>query len=220
LAIAAGRFDAVIVHGYANLSTLVALTQPRARATRVLLRSETTLLHPRPAAKRAAKQVLLRALFRRIDHFLAIGACSRAYFEAYGAPGDRITIAPYTVDNDYFDRRSAAARRDPQAARRKLGLPTDATMFLFCSKIAPHKRPLDVLRAFARARARPRTRRPPSRTSAMGHRCPSSAPRSRVSGSHTTYTSSGFAIRASCPRFTAPATSSCKRPSANPGVWS
>ena len=38
----------------------------------------------------------------RVDHFLPIGACSQAYFEAYGVARERITISPYTVDNAYF----------------------------------------------------------------------------------------------------------------------
>ena len=154
LAIARGDYDAVVVHGYQSASTVAALIVPRGRRTRVLLRSESILNNPkRSVAKRAAKQVLLRALFARIDHFLAIGTLSQQYFQTYGVPLDRITIAPYTVDNEYFERRSADARNDQAEARRRLGLPTDRAIFLYCSKIVAHKRPLDVLRAFARARS-------------------------------------------------------------------
>jgi len=154
LAIARGDYDAVVVHGYNSASTLSAFAGPRSRKTRVLLRSESTLLKPRSLRTRAAKQLLLRALFARIDHFLAIGTCSREYFQFYGARPERITIAPYTVDNAWFEQRSAEARRDPLAARQRLGLPTKhRTLFLYCSKIRAIKRPLDVLRAFALARA-------------------------------------------------------------------
>ena len=153
MAIARGDYDAVVMHGYQAASTLAALLTPRTRRTRVLLRGESILMNPRRSlARRAAKQLLLRPLFRRIDHFLAIGTLSREYFEAYGVPPERITLAQYTVDNAYFEERSAPARRDPAAIRRRLSLPTDCPVFLYCSKIIAHKRPLDVLRAFAKAR--------------------------------------------------------------------
>jgi glycosyltransferase involved in cell wall biosynthesis len=142
------------VHGYAAASTLAALVGPRSRRTRLLLRSESTLLNRRSLATRAAKQILIRALFARIDHFLAIGTKSREYFRAYGVRPERITLAPYTVDNSWFEQRSAEARRDPSAARTKLGLPCGRPLFLYCSKIIAHKRPLDVLGAFLRARPR------------------------------------------------------------------
>lgn len=153
LAVARGEYDAVVAHGYQSVSTLTALVTPRPGRTRVLLHAESILTNPRRSLpKRAAKQVLLRMLFSRVDHFLAIGTLSREYFEAYGVAPDRITLAPYSVDNGYFAGRSLEARTDPAAARRKLGLPTDRPIFLYCSKVLPHKRPLDVLRAFARAR--------------------------------------------------------------------
>jgi glycosyltransferase involved in cell wall biosynthesis len=149
LAVARGDYDAVIVHGYQTLTSVATLLAPRVpRRTRILMRSETTLLNVRPLATRAAKQLLMRMLFQGVDHFLAIGTCSRKYYEAYGVDSSKITVAPYTVDNSFFEERSANARRDPSAARARLGLPTDRTVYLYCSKVAPHKRPLDVLHAF------------------------------------------------------------------------
>jgi glycosyltransferase involved in cell wall biosynthesis len=146
-----GQLDALIVHGYNYLTTVAALLGPHGR-TRVLLRSESQLLPRRRLAVRAAKQLALRPLFRRVDQFLAIGAASRDYFRAYGVPEERITVAPYSVDNAYFAERSAAARRDPAAVRRRLGLPERGPLFLFAAKLIAKKRPLDALAAFLRAR--------------------------------------------------------------------
>ncbi|HLK38543.1 MAG TPA: glycosyltransferase family 4 protein [Polyangiaceae bacterium] len=149
-----GAYDAVILHGYQCVTTVAALLAPRAHRTHVLLRGESTLLDRRSPGKRLAKQIVLRPFFARVDHFLAIGTLSREFFQAHGVPAQRITIAPYTVDNAYFEAKSADARANPRAARQRLGLPQEGPIFLYCSKIIPHKRPLDVLRAFARARQR------------------------------------------------------------------
>lgn len=150
-AVIAGKFDAAIVHGYQCATTVTSLIAPRHK-TKVILRAESNLLIERPLWKRVAKQVVLRALFSRIDHFFPIGSKSAEYFESYGIPRSRITITPYSVDNAYFLAASAEARANPTAVRQRLGLPTDRPLFLYCSKLLPHKRPFDVLNAFAKAR--------------------------------------------------------------------
>ncbi len=215
VAIARGEYDAVVVHGYAAATTLGSLVGPRSRRTRVLLRSESTLLNRRPSGTRAVKEILVRALFARIDHFLAIGTKSHEYFRAYGVPPERITLAPYTVDNSWFEQRSAEARRDPAAARRKLGLPPERPLFLYCSKIIQHKRPLDVLSAFVRARPRAGLV-----YVGDGAQMQELRRRSREQASSATYTCSDSETRASCLRFMAPATSSSRRRSASLGAWS
>ncbi len=147
-----GELDALVVHGY-NYATCVAAILGPHGSTRVLLRGESQLLPRRGLSTRVAKQLALRPLFRRVDQFLAIGSANRDYYRAYGVPAERITMAPYAVDNAYFESRSASARQDPTAARQRLGLPLAVPLFLFAAKLIPKKRPLDALHAFVRARA-------------------------------------------------------------------
>jgi glycosyltransferase involved in cell wall biosynthesis len=149
--LATGEFDVLVVHGYNVLTNILALLGPR-RRTRVLLRGESHLLQGRAIAKRAVKQVLLRTLFARVDHFLPIGTLNRAYYASYGVSDQHMTLAPYSVDNGRFASGSAQARRDPTTARQELGLPVHIPLFLFCAKLVPKKRPIDLLRAFSRVR--------------------------------------------------------------------
>jgi glycosyltransferase involved in cell wall biosynthesis len=145
-----GEFDAVIVHGYNTVTSALALASPR-RATKLLFRGESNLSLRRSFATRATKQVFLRSLFSHADHFLSIGSLNSAYLEAYGVSPSRITLAPYSVDNDFFATRSWGARASPGAARERLGLPDCGPLFLVSAKLVPKKRPLDALNAFARA---------------------------------------------------------------------
>ena len=151
-ALLSGEFDVLIVHGYTSPTAVLALAGPR-RRTRVLFRGESNLMLERSPVRRAAKQVFLRALFSRVDHFLSIGTLNTDYLEHYGVHRPRITVAPYSVDNDYFMEHSAAARADPALARRQLGIPTDGVVFVASGKLIPRKRPLDLLHAFARSEA-------------------------------------------------------------------
>ena len=147
-----GEYDVLVVHGYAFATGLLAVAGPR-RRTRVLLRGDSQLRPRRSLAKRVAKQVVLRGIFSRVDHFLTAGTVNAAFYAAYGVPEDRMTLAPYSVDDEYFATRAEAARNDPTAARTALGLPAGIPIFLFSGKLLHNKRPLDLLHAFAAVRA-------------------------------------------------------------------
>lgn len=146
------RFDAAIFHGYASVTNLLGLLARRRGRPAVLLRGESHLMQPRSTAKMMVRTPLLRALFTRVEHFLAIGTLNKAYYQSYGIADARITVAPYSVDNDYFVARSIkASARSTERARE--GLPIDATIFLYCAKLIDKKRPLDAIRGLARARS-------------------------------------------------------------------
>ena len=151
-AVASGRYDALVLHGYAPLTCQLALFTPRRRA-RVLLRGDSNAVLRRAALKAAVKHVALRAVFARVDQFLVSGARNRRYYERYGVEGDRMTLAPFSVDNAYFAERSRAARADPAAARLRLGLPVDRPLFVFAGKLIHEKRLHDAIRAIAAANA-------------------------------------------------------------------
>ena len=152
-AVASGAYDALVLHGYAPLTCQIALFTPRRRA-RVLLRGDSNAILRQAQWKAAAKHVALRAAFARVDQFLVSGTSNRRYYERYGVTDDRMTVAPFSVDNAYFEERSRAARADPAAARRRLGLPDDRPLFVFAGKLIEQKRPRDAIRAIALAAKR------------------------------------------------------------------
>jgi glycosyltransferase involved in cell wall biosynthesis len=148
--VARGGFDAVLVQGYTSLTSLMALATPR-RGTRLLFRGESNLDAERTLGLRAAKQLGLRALFSRVDHFVAIGKLNAEYFQHYGVPAAKISIAPYSVDNAYFAERARETAKNRAAVRAKLGLPERGVVFLFVAKVYGIKRPLDLLAAFEKS---------------------------------------------------------------------
>lgn len=66
-----------------------------------------------------------------------------------GIPAERITMTPYSVDNESWIAR--AAKVDRAAEREKIGLDGTDVAILFCAKLQPWKRPMDLLRAYAKA---------------------------------------------------------------------
>ena len=150
--IASGRFDVLWVHGYAHLTTWLAVAAARARGMRVLIRDEQTLLHSRPPARRAMKAVALRALYAQ-SSALYIGEQNRRYFAHYGMPARRMFAAPYCVDNAYFQQRAAELAPQRESLRARFGITGDAPVVLFAGKLIDKKQPLRLIEAFACVRA-------------------------------------------------------------------
>jgi glycosyltransferase involved in cell wall biosynthesis len=150
-----GAFDVVWVHGYAHLTTWLAVAAARAAGTRVLIRDEQTLLHGRPPHKRAIKQAALRALYSQ-SSALYIGEQNRRYFAHYGMSTDRMWAARYCVDNAAWQRRADALAPARDEIRESFGIHDGAPVVLFSGKLIEKKQPLRLIEAFARVRAQQR----------------------------------------------------------------
>jgi hypothetical protein len=66
-----------------------------------------------------------------------------------GIPDRRISLTPFVVDNDWWIERSS--RTDRAAIRADWGASEADLVVLYCAKLQGWKRPLDLLRAFAKA---------------------------------------------------------------------
>jgi glycosyltransferase involved in cell wall biosynthesis len=148
-----GGFDAVWVHGWGKASDWMALGAAFSSGVPVLLRGESTLLHPSRGARGAARRELLTRVFRRVSAFLAIGRLNREFYRAHGVPDERIFLAPYAVDNDAFFSRAAECLPRRGELKAGLGIAPGVPVVLFSGKLTGVKRPLDLLRAFVAATA-------------------------------------------------------------------
>jgi glycosyltransferase involved in cell wall biosynthesis len=150
--VASGEYDVLWVHGYAHLTTWLAVAAARAHGMRVLIRDEQTLLHGRPFVRAAVKAVALRALYSQTEA-LYIGEQNRRYFAHYGMAPERMHPARYCVDNAYFQRRAAELAPRRSELRARFGIEDDAPVVLFAGKLIDKKQPLRLIEAFARVRA-------------------------------------------------------------------
>jgi glycosyltransferase involved in cell wall biosynthesis len=148
-----GRFDALIVHGWAHATNWLAFLTARALGLPLLLRGESNGLREPRGWRRPVKGLALRWLFGGTAAFLAIGSLNREFYRRHGVPANRIFTVPYAVDNDFFRRAADVLVPQRDALRRQEGIPAGATVFMFCGKLTPVKRPLDLLAAFERLAA-------------------------------------------------------------------
>lgn len=114
---------------------------------KVWLRGENHDLRPERGPRRVVKRLLLAQLFRCVDRFLCIGTANRRFYQSHGIPEARLAPAPYCIDHENFSRTAAELRPRRAELRRRWGVPDDAWCPLFCGKLIPKKRPLDLVAA-------------------------------------------------------------------------
>lgn len=148
--LAGGRYDAVLVNGWNLAVYWQAVRAARRLGLPILVRGDSQLTTARAWPRRAAKRVIYPRLLAWFDICLAVGRRSEDYYRHYGVPAARLHRSPHCVDNAFFARAVETASAPAGGARRVLGVPEPAVVFLFAGKLTDMKRPLDFLRALDR----------------------------------------------------------------------
>ena len=147
-----GNFDAILCFtGYLKATFWIAYLAARRAGSAFLFGADTTTLTPLDGRmwKRGVKRVVWPMLFGLADQIIVPSSGTRDLMLSLGLPADRITLTPYSVDNDWWIQQSVQV--DRSAVRASWGASSSDAVILFCAKLQPWKRPLDLLSAFAKA---------------------------------------------------------------------
>jgi glycosyltransferase involved in cell wall biosynthesis len=147
-----GNYDAVLCFvGYVRATFWIACRAAKSSKTAFLFGTDTTTLAPRDGRmwKSTVKKILWPRLFRLADQAIVPSSGARDLMLSLGLPAERITLTPYSVDNDWWMKQSASVNRS--AVRGSWQASASDAVILFCAKLQPWKRPGDLLRAFADA---------------------------------------------------------------------
>ena len=148
-----GNFDAILCFtGYPCATFWIARAAASLSRTAFLFGADATTLTPLDGRmwKRGVKRVVWPLLFRLADQVIVPSSGTRELMLSLGLPNDRVTLTPYSVDNDWWIHKSAEV--DRASVRAAWGASAADAVILFCAKLQPWKRPLDLLRAFAKAK--------------------------------------------------------------------
>ena len=145
--LASGGFDGLLVVGWYLKSFLQAIWAAKRLGLPVVVRGDSQIATPRNALTLTAKALAYPVFLRAFDAALYVGMRSRAYFEHYRFPRQRLFFSPHCVDADWFSRKATPERG--RALRASLGIGPAEKVVLFAGKLAPFKRPLDVVEACA-----------------------------------------------------------------------
>src|SRR5579859_3193419 len=148
-----GKFNAVIcLTGYVRASFWIARKAAKKARVAFLFGADATSLEARDgkAWKKWFKRIAWPYIFGLADQVVVPSTGTHDLMRSLGISEERITLTPYSVDNDWW--MEQAARADRNAERNRLGLKESENAILFCAKLQPWKRPMDLLRAYTQAR--------------------------------------------------------------------
>jgi glycosyltransferase involved in cell wall biosynthesis len=147
-----GKFDAVFcLTGYIRASFWITYLASKLSRSAFIFGTDATTLTPldRRMWKRPVKRFFWPLLYRLASQIIAPSSGTRDLLRSLGIPEERIALIPYVVDNDWWQAKSAQV--DRKAVRASWGASPETSVVLFCAKLQPWKRPLDLLQAFAKA---------------------------------------------------------------------
>jgi len=147
-----GGYDAMVIYtGYAYLSFWIALAAAKIHGKRLIFGTDAHELVPRDGKRWKAilKRILWPRFFSLADIVIVPSSRGVKMMRSLGIPEGRVVLTPYVVDNDWWI--SQAEKADRGEIRRTWGVPENSPVALFCAKLQPWKRPLDLMNAFAHA---------------------------------------------------------------------
>jgi glycosyltransferase involved in cell wall biosynthesis len=147
-----GNYDAVLCFiGYVRASFWIACLASKFFKAAFIFGADATSLTPRDGRnwKIPIKKFFWPRLFRLADQVIVPSSDGRDFMCSLGISRDRVSLTGDCVDNDWWMAQSQLVDRD--AVRASWGVSPKDTVVVFSAKLQPWKRPLDLLRAFAKA---------------------------------------------------------------------
>jgi glycosyltransferase involved in cell wall biosynthesis len=134
--------DVVVIHGHSDPWMLLAALTCWGSRTPFLLRGDAGPQGRAAGLRGALRSLVAGLVVSRSAGGLAVGQRNAAFYRKYRAPA--VTFAPHSVDNWRF---AAEAPERRPALLERLGLAAGRPVVMFCGKLQPYKRPLDVIAA-------------------------------------------------------------------------
>jgi len=147
-----GGFDAIVIYtGYMYASFWLSVLAARSKRVAVIISSDSTTTQSRDGSgwKRQIKPFILGHVYQAIDVLMAGSPAVEELALKLGMPKERIVVIPSGMNKEEWIARTA--RFDRSLVRDGWGIPADAPVVFYCGKLQPWKRPLDLVRAFAKA---------------------------------------------------------------------
>ena len=148
-----GGFDAVVCFtGYVCLDFWIALLASRLSRAAFLFGTDSSSLGARDGRrwKVIVKKLLWPYLFGLANQVIVPSTNTKELMISLGIPEERVTLTPYTVDNDWWIQRSQKV--DRADVRRSWDATENHFVVLFCAKLQSWKGPRDLMLAFAQAK--------------------------------------------------------------------
>jgi glycosyltransferase involved in cell wall biosynthesis len=147
-----GNFDAVVIYtGYMCASFWLAVLAAKSAGVPVLISTDSTSLQSREKKrwKEWLKPSIVRRVYSSVDLIMAASNGAKKLAVQLGVPETRVRVIRCGMSKEAW--RASNGNFDRAAVRAGWRVPENAPVVLFCAKLQPWKRPLDLLNAFGKA---------------------------------------------------------------------
>ncbi len=147
-----GSFDAVVIYtGYMCASFWLTVLAAKSMGVPVLISTDSTTLQSRERKhwKEWLKPFIVRRVYSFVDVIMAASNAAKELAMQLGVPEKHIRVIRCGMDREAWVARSK--KLDRATVRASWEIPAAARVVLYCAKLQPWKRPLDLLEAFAKA---------------------------------------------------------------------
>ena len=142
------NYEVLWIHGWGSITCIAAILYAKLLGIKVLIRGEsgTHLKEPR-FFKRIGRKLFMTFLKYSVNGFMAIGSSNSDYYKMFGIGNEKISLVPYAVDNEFFQKQVLNAQNFVAEYRRCLVDP-EKLIILFASKLEKRKRADLLIQAF------------------------------------------------------------------------
>lgn len=147
-----GRYDVLVIHGYSNFSSLIALFFAKIFFIKIIFRGEAVLegISQNEGIVRKLKHKVLPFILQRFDAVMYTCQGNKRYFMRYKVPKSKLFPFPCAVNNDYYLSLKNSFKKSSRNFREELGIGNEKFVIFFCARFTPRKRPLDLITAVSR----------------------------------------------------------------------
>jgi glycosyltransferase involved in cell wall biosynthesis len=141
------RPDVIIIHGYAYLTSWIAMAISKLLKVKVIMKGEINELQERSRFKNIIRKPIVKMIFGTCDHFFAIGTLNKNYYLNSGIPENKISMVPFCVNNDFFFSQFDKLKENQKNIKKKYGISDNAFVIISVGKLIGRKRHEDILNA-------------------------------------------------------------------------
>jgi glycosyltransferase involved in cell wall biosynthesis len=135
---------AILIFGWAYNSHFKVMRHFKGKLP-ILFRGDSMLLDKFNPIKKIARDLILRWVYRHIDHAFYVGTNNKAYFKKHGLREFQLTFAPHAIANERFE---VNRQNEVSALKQKLKIDDENLLILFAGKFEPKKDPLLLITCF------------------------------------------------------------------------
>ncbi len=146
-----GKFDAVILQAWANLTWWLAFFAYLTYKTPVLLMTDSNISSEpsRPTWKKQLKKILLgRFLFKKAAGFLTSGTANEQFYKSYGVPEEKMVRMPFSWGYEEILAKAKELKPKRENLRSSFGIKENDFVLLYVGRLSKEKSLFTLLDAY------------------------------------------------------------------------